>query len=236
MMEYFQQLALYLIKNFVYPTNDTKTERPCSYAVCFSGIFTYTFFSGCKSSSKEYEKLLAKFALVLSTGFYMISFPYALIKWLRPCNTATFAYKLIPECRNPGLSQTDWATSSTLLLIMICIITVWLVTDNAGSFAIFIAEFSFTQAYCLRRYVQQITLKIVENPSEANRVLPILRQLQILSRCYNLIQQDKLIISSLLMTMVSVIFSFYTMIALGSQMLGPEWMLFPITALVLLWY
>jgi len=149
-------------------------------------------------SSKEFEKKLAKLALLLSLGFpQAVAFPYAFLRWIMPCNPATFAYRFIPECQNINTQHGEWAFSSTLKLIFICMISIWLVIDGAGSFTIFVIEFSFIQAYCLRRYVQYITQLLRDKPLQANAALLRCRQVQILSHCYNLIQQDGLIISTL---------------------------------------
>jgi len=83
------------------------------------------------------------------------------------------------------------------------------------------------QAYCLRRYVKYIThVLTVGEPKKTPKYLSLYRQDQDLCRYYNLIQQDGIVISNIVLIMAGLVLGLYTVLSLGSQISIPELSLF----------
>jgi len=173
------------------------------------------------------EVRLIKFALLSGIGYApMTAFAIVLMRWNTPCNSSTFGYFLIPECTNDSGISDKWPMTSVIQLGFICALAFWFTVDGNGSFAVFLMDFSFVQAYCYRRYVQYVTKLLVKKPNEAVNILPYYRQLEILSRYYNVIQQDGLIITNVFLMMLGLIISSYPIISLGLKMSLPQLMFF----------
>jgi len=172
-----------------------------------------------------------KFALVCGICFALMAHvPYVTLRWIFPCNSATVGYFLIPECGNDAPNTGKWATSSTLFLAFICVWTLVVVVDGGGTYSLFLVSYSMAHAYCLRRYVQYFTQGVKRNPGKWQELLPTYRQIQILSRYYNNIQQGKLIVSNITLLMTGLVISFYTIITLGLEVSVPELVLFATVA------
>jgi len=190
--------------------------------------------------SKKAEVCMVKIVLLCGIGFApMVTIPYALLRWIIPCNSATLGYFLIPECENFE-SDLEWGFRSKLMLICISMLAFYCAIDGCGNFAMFLANFSLVQAYCLRRYVQYLTLLLQKRPSKSKEYLPIYRQLQILCRYYNLFQQNGLIFSNYFLTCIGLILSSFSLISNGFNLSLFELLLFATvsqdTILVLLIY
>jgi len=169
-----------------------------------------------------------KFALFCGISFApTMSVLYAVLRWINPCNSGTVGYHLIPSCTN---LESEWDTFSKLLLLAICILSFWFYVDAGGSLAISMMAFSFVQVYCLRRCVQHVLSPKVskEESSTFQGNLSIYRQIQVLSRYYNLAHQDGLVSANLFLVMVGFIIGLYTLIALGFQMTFPQMWFFAV--------
>jgi len=92
--------------------------------------------------------------------------------------------------------------------------------------AIFLTSFSVALAYSLRRYIECISSVAIRNPNQPQMYFDYYRQLQILCQYYNLIQQDGLVIASILLLMTGVITSLFTLVSLGFEASGIELSLF----------
>jgi len=175
----------------------------------------------------QYEVRFVKFILRLGAFLGpMISIPHFTMQWLMRCSPITFGYFLIPECHN-GVETSPLSSLSYLKLTLLCFLAFWFVTDAAGSWAIFVGPFSITQAYCLRRYTHFITCLVGKRPEKCCQYLQYYRQVQVLSRYYNRLQQDKLITVVLFLMTLHIITGFYALIFIGIQSISiPELLLF----------
>jgi len=176
------------------------------------------FKSVALNKSSKVETLLIKYALIIAMVFLPLSYlAFSLMPLDAPCSTNTFGYFLIPECSLPNEQPDQLSTSSTVLLMLISALTFTFAADEFGSFGIFLAVFSFLQCINLCAYIKQIGNKLTGDASNLKKNLPYYRQLQILGRYYNLIQQDGLVIMTMVILMLAFIVSFYGMIELGSS-------------------
>jgi len=141
---------------------------------------------------------------------------YTLIRWTQPCNSGTLGYFLLPECGFPE-GSIKWSNSSTFLLLAVCLVTVWLFVDSVGSAVFCITHFYFVQMYCLLGYLKVVTHMLTAKHGNVTKQLMKYRQLQILSRCHNVINQNVLIVLRIFILEVSVTICFYALISMGLQ-------------------
>jgi len=171
-----------------------------------------------KKPVSKLERRFVTFANLVGIG---VSFPitssFIALRWLFPCGSMTFGYQFFPECK-VALESKSWSFSSNIILGLIMVMVFWLIIDSSGSFAMFITDCTFMQAYCMRRYVQNITGMLNARPEMLPQFLRYYKQLQILSRYYNLIQQDTLVVAHLLMEQIAIVLCFYSLISLGAQL------------------
>jgi len=171
---------------------------------------------------KLHQTLLIKALLLCSISLSsLFAVAYSGMLWVN-CNSITFGYFLIPK-----YSYQNWTLSSIKGLIPVTIITFWFVIDFAGNFVFFVIDLSLVQAYCLLRYVEYINLS-VENGKSSSEFVGIYRQLQILSRYYNLFQQDALMTSTLFFVLMGVIIASFLIISPGAKLAFPDLMLFSV--------
>jgi len=161
------------------------------------------------------EVKLIKFLLICSIMFSpMVMIPYVLLRWIYPCNSATLFYFLIPACND---SSSGWTILSIITLLGICLVTLYLAYDCGGTCFIFVVDFSLVQVCCLGRYVDWTVGKIMVNPKKALSYFKYYRQIQILSRYYNLIQQEILVTTNLGLVMSGLILSVFALLSIGLQ-------------------
>jgi len=129
------------------------------------------------------------------------------------------------KCWDPT-PDTQSCNLSFILLVFISPFTFYITIDAAGRLAFVVMHFSWVGAYCLSSYVDYITALLLNNSKEAPARLKYYRQVQLLNRYYNLIQQDELLKSVIIMDIMGVTVSFYTIISLRSQINIPELLLF----------
>jgi len=142
----------------------------------------------------------------------MTVIPFILQRWISPCNMVTSLFFIIPPCIK---SSSDWNTSSLVLLAVICSLILYSIYDSTGTFATFLVHFSLLQVSCLRQYLDFTVQQIMANPKRALSYFRYYRQIQILSRYYNLIQQDILVNTNLGMIMSGIILSAYALLTIG---------------------
>ncbi|CAL8098111.1 unnamed protein product [Orchesella dallaii] len=177
------------------------------------------------------EVRLLKTLLIIGIGYApTVAVPYAMLQWFMGCNSINFAYFTIPACHAADTSQ-NWPMSSIVQLTIYCIFGCWLVMDVVGGFALFVIDFSLVQAYCLRRYIQYVSSCLTLNPKKCREFLPYFREVQLLCRYYNRMQQDRLIVMTLNIASASCILSYFVVISLGLHNISvPELLFFFIIA------
>ncbi|CAL8120934.1 unnamed protein product [Orchesella dallaii] len=97
--------------------------------------------------SNPNEAKLMKFALYCGLSFApFMSFLYAFLRWINPCNSGMFAYAIIPAC-NTGSSDAsqEWTWFSTSLHLMACFISYEFYLDGGGSVVIAMLAFGLVQ-------------------------------------------------------------------------------------------
>jgi len=151
----------------------------------------------------------------------MVVGPHTIMRWLIPCNSATFAHQFIPECRNFTFGA-QWTTLSHIFLLIICLLNYWLVSDAAGTFALYFVNIAMIQVHCMCRYIQYLTYLFTSQPENSQQNLLLYGQIQILGRYYNLIQQDGLMYANLFVMMAGLTLTSYTVISLGASISFPE--------------
>ncbi|CAL8128996.1 unnamed protein product [Orchesella dallaii] len=175
------------------------------------------------------EKRLIK--LVISIG--MVSAPvivpaYILEWWITPCTSATIGYFLFPECRLENLHHVRWSLSSKISLFITCIVCIWVYLDSFGTYIFNCTTMSFSQCYALKSYTKFFMRKLCN--SSDRKTLLIYRQLQLLNRYYNRIQQDVLVIAVLYITTAAFVIGNYALITLGRDAKVHELFLFVSTS------
>ncbi|CAL8128789.1 unnamed protein product [Orchesella dallaii] len=169
--------------------------------------------------SKSYKFLMQLCTLGLQYGIPFIMVGFAVERWIIPCNSATAGYLLFPECDN-GIEgpANDWSLQSQLGLLSILLVTLWMNTDSFSCFGLHLVQFSFLQSICLRNYLTLFAFRL--NGMSKNKNLSynnflLYRQLQVLNRYYNLIQQNVLLTSMLLLVTNGLVVSAYVMLSNG---------------------
>jgi len=152
------------------------------------------------------------------TPFLAVGYP--LRRWYTPCSAATLGSSLFPECDQDSSSQLG--ITSTINLIIICVVVTWLAADSFGLFAFHVTGISFVQAFSFSAYVKYFRMCLnsssANQPSKRYRVMRVYRQLQILNRYYNQLQQNTVVLILLFLIMTASIIGTYTIIAFGSKM------------------
>ncbi|CAL8068823.1 unnamed protein product [Orchesella dallaii] len=151
-------------------------------------------------------------------------FCYLMMMWIFPCHLVPLAYFTMPECLNPSYHG-DWSTSSRFQLMIIGIIVLGLYIDTGGDLALFLVNFTLVQSYCFYRYVQIVDQLVSDKPKQAQKHLPLYRQIQILNRYYNVIQKNGLIIAHEYTLIIAIIISVVTLLSLGSNVSLPEFIM-----------
>jgi len=180
----------------------------CVNALCLTGN------NHCRISGGLDVKLI-KFAILCSISLIpLIMIPFIIQRWLFPCNLALLFFFIIPACSKPS---TEWTTTSIITLFGICMVILYCRYDSIETWIIFYVDFSLVQVFCLRCYLDWTVEKITVYPNRALNYFKYYRQIQILSRYYNLIQQDILVAANLGLTTVAFIISVYVLLTIGLQ-------------------
>jgi len=145
---------------------------------------------------------------------------YTLRRWYTPCSAATLGSPLFPECNQD--SSLQLGITSTTMLILICFVVAWLLADSVGLFTFYASDMSFVQGFSFSAYMKYFRTCL--NRSSANRrrkryrAMLVYRELQILNRYYNQLQQNAVIFSLLFLIMMVTITGTYTLIAFGAKL------------------
>ncbi|CAL8133083.1 unnamed protein product [Orchesella dallaii] len=126
----------------------------------------------------------------------ILGISYAVQRWLNPCQSTTFAWKILVECSNERQLESKWMLKSLVYLTGISIFSLWVAIHLIGAFVFQATEFLLVPCYCLVSYIKNLRIAL-ENCEKYNihRVLGRYRQLQILERFFNCINQDTGILS-----------------------------------------
>ncbi|CAL8068837.1 unnamed protein product [Orchesella dallaii] len=179
--------------------------------------------------SKSSQMLVIKVTQLLGIFYGLLTgLCYFLMMWISPCNLVPLAYFTMPECLISS-HHGDWSISSSFQLIIICIIVLWLYVDITEDFAMFLAQFTVVQSYCMYRYVQLVNKLIAAKSKQALKHLPLYRQIQILNHYYNALQKNDLLIAHEYLMIIGLIISVFTLIFLGTDVLLPQFVLYSLT-------
>ncbi|CAL8092342.1 unnamed protein product [Orchesella dallaii] len=168
--------------------------------------------------TKSYKLLIKICVLGLRFGTPIIVVGYVLERWMIPCNAATSGYLLLSECEE-GFDETGnrWSVQSKLGLLLVVLTTLWMNLDSFGCWALQLEDLTFVQSICFWNYVKVFMIRInSDNDSNIDNYL-VYRQLQILNRYYNVIQQNVLFTSTLVLVTNGFIVSTYVMLSNGSN-------------------
>ncbi|CAL8092348.1 unnamed protein product [Orchesella dallaii] len=168
--------------------------------------------------TKSYKLLIKICVLGLRFGSPIIVVGYVLERWMIPCNAATFGYLLLPEC-DDGYAETGrrWSLPSKSGLLSLVLVTIWMNMDSFCCWALQLEEFTFVQSICFWNYVKLFMIRINSNNDSNIDNYLVYRQLQILNRYYNIIQQNILLTSTLVLVTNGLIVSAYVMLSNGSN-------------------
>ncbi|CAL8128997.1 unnamed protein product [Orchesella dallaii] len=168
--------------------------------------------------SKSYKLLIQICVLGLRFGSPFIVVGYVLERWMIPCNASTFGYLLLPECEE-GFDETenDWSLQSKLVLLSIVLTTLWMNIDSFGCWALQLEEFTFVQSICFWNYVKVFMIKINSDKNSSIDNYLVYRQLQIMNKYYNIIQQNVLLTSTLVLVTNGFVVCTYVMLSNGTN-------------------
>ncbi|CAL8122224.1 unnamed protein product [Orchesella dallaii] len=150
-------------------------------------------------------------------------------RWLNPCTSALLAWKIMPECADKNSSQ-EWSSFSLGLLGGILLLSVWIITDLIGAAVFQVVQLSFSQVVCLingvRNFHESLQIVLWNPRADAEKIMLQYRQLQILIRLLNWIQQDLIIVAVLNLFLILIIISTYALISMGWHISIPHFILF----------
>lgn len=169
---------------------------------------------------------------------------YMFERWMTRCWPVTLGNFLFPECVN-GSDNLLWSNSSIATLIVMLHISYWLLIDIVGTFIIVVIEVSFMSSYALKYFLKyfkvvimselfelgassEISFSKVEIMQLLQRKLAVYRELEILSKLYNFIQKDVIIISIMGSVILGIVASLYCFISLGADILLPQFIIFSV--------
>ncbi|CAL8136974.1 unnamed protein product [Orchesella dallaii] len=164
---------------------------------------------------------------ILGTPILILA--YSLQRWFNPCTSATFAYRLfLPECSAINPLQISWKFSSLLALFLTILLSIWVIIDLCGCLMFQTFELAFVQCCCLKEYLKWLhgVMKSSALGQFDLSLVSVYRELQLLSRLYNWIQQDVIIIALTNMTVFVFIVSLYALILMGSHASVPHILFF----------
>jgi len=180
----------------------------------------------------KFGKVLIQFVQFCGfMGTPLLVICYALQRWMIPCSSALFAFDFIPECTNGVLSK--WGTWSLIQLTFQITFSLWLITDLLCGFVLQVVEMMYLHACCFKQYIKCLRSCIVPSKFQFSQLLRF-RQLQVLLKLYNWIQQDVMIVVLIFMVQFVFVVSLYALIHLQSGQDGisvPQLLFFSCTLL-----
>ncbi|CAL8068825.1 unnamed protein product, partial [Orchesella dallaii] len=183
------------------------------------------------SIPKRNQQTFVKVTQLLALFYAIITgLCYFLMMWIYPCHLVPLAYFTMPECLNPSYHG-DWSISSRFSLMIICIFVLWLYVDVGGELGMFLVHFTLVQSYCLYRYVKLVEQLIAAEPKQAQKLLPLYRQIKILNHYYNAIQKNSLIIAHDYILTIAFIISVFALITLGTDVSLPQLIIYGLTGI-----
>jgi len=193
-------------------------------------FYANVYFSGSvktETVAKTNKGFFMKFLLMgLNVYSPVISVSWLLIQWTLGCHSfVTVGYFTISECREFPVPKPKWSTRSTIQFLVVASIQSWLCLDVCGT-ACIVWAFTMVQAYCQWRYLKMAKHLILDKSGHSMNNLALLRQLQVLNRYYNLVQQGSILPITIFMTVFSIVLGYYVLISLGSHISTPELLLF----------
>ncbi|CAL8122128.1 unnamed protein product [Orchesella dallaii] len=163
------------------------------------------------------QKYLIQFVqLNVILGPLTIAIGYSLQRWLSPCNSALFGFNFIPECMESSRGlESSWTFVSLAQLTLQIIISAWLITDVVGEGVFLIMHMSYVQSCCFKQYTVCFRNNL-KTKFDLQKLLRY-RQLQILVRGYNWIQQGLVIFMPITVGPYIFVKGVYGLIYLGSS-------------------
>lgn len=124
--------------------------------------------------------------------------------WFNPCIPFSLGANLIDECSTElqkiGIFQAQLSLTSTIIMGLVCVSDLIASINNSGSYMFYVVQLSYVQCCCVTQYLRGFRkqCKLLSHSTtsglRAISILQVYRQLQILDRYYNKIQQDVIII------------------------------------------
>ncbi|CAL8098701.1 unnamed protein product [Orchesella dallaii] len=162
----------------------------------------------------------------------VIATTYLAQRWINPCTSATLAWNYLEECFDKNRFENGyWSFKSYTYLVIMVLILWWILADLLVTFAFQAAEIMYLQSACLVGYVKHFKEQLKISAVTSPKVILKYRQLQILTKYYNWIQQDAIIALMLTLVICLTVVSSYVIIKMGSHV-SPTHFLFFWCALV----
>jgi len=156
------------------------------------------------------------------------SFSYVLQRFMFPCNIATVGYFLLPECTN-GFDS-GWSYQSLVSLGIFCLVMFWIFIDTMGLFVLYTAGISQVQGILIFKYTKYfqncVEVNLETKSHTTYKVFSVYRQLQLLTRYFNGIQQQGIIFTILISDIICIVFGAYILISMGPKLPLPDFTLF----------
>lgn len=140
--------------------------------------------------------------------------------FLNPCTPFLPGYFILPECSlPPDSSKLEYPMNIYWLVVraLMCLFLYYFLLDVIGFYCIIGFQFILIQVHCirslLRKFRKSIEIQLLPNhdPSQVN--LAHYRELQILTICYNKIQEDSVLVCVVNYTLFALVFSMYALIS-----------------------
>jgi len=153
---------------------------------------------------------------------------YIAQRWFQPCTSETIGSLLLPECKSPSGFVGGWSITSNIYLAVLCLLSFWFNIDAFGTYVYYLASLSFTWVNCFCIYIRVFNRNVMAdslNPSRVRSPL-VYRELQLLNRFLNCIQQDLLLPLILYFNTIAFVLSMYVLISRGTSLGLPELFMF----------
>jgi len=195
----------------------------------------HQFLDDNKASDKYFkldrvEKLVVQFFQISGiSGAPYLAITNGLARWFNPCTSTTFGVNLLPECSNE--LAIIWKVSLSMRLVTLILVSAWLNLDLAATTIFHLFELAFLQGCCLKQYIKWLRKVLQAQAFDLRNVL-VFKQIQILARIYNWIQQGKQIGLQMNVALVTFISSVFVVISEGSSISIPHLLYFSLTGML----
>ncbi|CAL8128341.1 unnamed protein product [Orchesella dallaii] len=179
------------------------------------------------------EKRLVQFCIKNAyQGVPPTAMLYSSQRWFAPCNSATVGYVFMPECKNNMGHHVKWGIPSQISLALVCIVSFWINLDALGNYVYYNNTLSFSWSYSLCVYIKLFREDAVAKLRNGDRSgLLMYRELQLLCRYYNCIQQDALMGAYIFLVVNIFVIGNYVLIAMGGNIALNELFMFVLVSI-----